>query len=217
MATLQNLGSRSGVPGVVIELVNAVFFSRVGRCQDSATHLNAARQLARELGDVNGEADADLVDAMLALERDQHARAIQHAERATGVAEGAQVDIMRARRLALAHLIAGVAEVRLGKMSAARTRLDRQRELDVAGDPIQGSWRRGLTAEIALAEGRVDDAEWGFRGAEYAPAIRSERAPSTRGSGNCGTVRTEIAEEAESAERLTERAQRGRDRRDVRS
>jgi tetratricopeptide (TPR) repeat protein len=49
MATLQNLGSRAGVPGAVIEMVNAVFFARIGRYHDAATHLDAARDLAREL------------------------------------------------------------------------------------------------------------------------------------------------------------------------
>jgi hypothetical protein len=33
----------------VIEMVNAVFFARIGRYHDAATHLDAARDLAREL------------------------------------------------------------------------------------------------------------------------------------------------------------------------
>jgi hypothetical protein len=106
------------------------------------------------------------------LERDHHARAIQQADRAARTSMRTQIDIMRARRAALAHLIAGIAEARSGRISAARSRLDIQRELDVGGDPIQRSWRQALGAEIALAEGRVDVAEAAFRDA----ATRSCRA-----------------------------------------
>ena len=43
-------------------------------------------------------------------------------------------DIMRVRRAAVAHLIAGVAEVRAGKLGAARERLAAQRTLDNSAD-----------------------------------------------------------------------------------
>ncbi len=37
----------------------------------------------------------------------------------------------------------------------------------MAGDDIQSSWLQGLTGEIALAEGKLDEAEQAFRAAEY--------------------------------------------------
>ena len=41
------------------------------------------------------------------------------------------------------------------------------REVDVSADPIQRSWRSALAGEIALAVGRLDEAEKAFRAAEY--------------------------------------------------
>jgi tetratricopeptide (TPR) repeat protein len=104
---------------------------------------------------------------MLALERGDHARAILRADRAARVGRDAPVEIMRVRRSAFALLVAGIADVRRGRLDAARARLDAERQLDTIGDDIQASWQQGLRGEIALAEGRLDEAEEAFRAAEY--------------------------------------------------
>jgi TolB-like protein/tetratricopeptide (TPR) repeat protein len=164
---LQTLGARGGVPAAVIHMLDALLGSRVGRDAEAVEHLDAARRLARERGDIEAQADADLIDASLAVERGDYTRAIQYADRARREGMRAGLDIMRIRRTAVAHLLAGIAEVRTGRLDAARGRLAEQRKLDGNTDSLQVSWRQALTAELALAEGRFEEAEKAFRAAEF--------------------------------------------------
>jgi tetratricopeptide (TPR) repeat protein len=167
LATLQNLGSRAALPTALIHLTHALISARVGRYNDAASDLDRARQLGRELGDMGTELDTDLFAAMLAVERGDNAHAIEYANLAAEVDARARVEIMRARRSALAQLIGGIAEIRAGRIDASRNRESAIRRLNASGDPIQASWQQALAGEIALAEGRLDDAESAFRAAEY--------------------------------------------------
>jgi tetratricopeptide (TPR) repeat protein len=169
LMTLQNLGQRAGVPPAVIHMLEGLAYSRVGRDAEAAEHLDTVRRLARQQDDVGTEADIDLIDAALAVERGQRARAIEYADRARTSATRTQLDIMRARRTAVAYLLAGMAESRAGRLAAAHRLLELQQKLDVGGDPTQVSWQRALAGEIALAEHRFDDAEAAFRAAEFQP------------------------------------------------
>jgi hypothetical protein len=74
---------------------------------------------------------------------------------------------MRTRRTALAHLLAAIAEVRQGRHDAARDRLEVLRALDPGADPMQAAWRQVLTAELALAERRLDEAQQAFAAGEH--------------------------------------------------
>jgi TolB-like protein/Tfp pilus assembly protein PilF len=167
LAPLHSLGASGGVPAAVIHLLDALICSRTGRDASAAAHLEAARQLSRQLEDPSVAADANLFAAMFAVEHGDHARAIALADRAGEPAADASADIMRVRRAAMAHLLAGIAEARTKRFDAARGRLAAQRKLDISGDRIQGSWQQMLAGEIALAEGRLDDAERAFQAAEY--------------------------------------------------
>jgi tetratricopeptide (TPR) repeat protein len=162
LATLQGLGSRAAVPAVFISMIEALFQQRVGRHRAASASLERARRVARELGDVGAEADADLFAAMLAVERGQRARALEYADRAARIGANATVDIMRVRRPSLAHLMAGIAEARAGRLAEARARLAAQRSLHTGGDDYQILWQAALEAEIALAEGRLDAADRAF-------------------------------------------------------
>jgi hypothetical protein len=71
------------------------------------------------------------------------------------------------RRVAIAELIASIADTRAGQLGAARDRLAAQGKLNISADRIQGSWQQMLAGEIALSEGRVDEAEQAFRASEY--------------------------------------------------
>ena len=168
LTKLQDLGSRAGVPAAMIHMADALFSSRLGRYADAASHLETAHGVARTLGDTGAQADADLFEATLAVERGRYARAVEYADRAARSGTGDQgIEIMRARRMALAHLIAGIAETRSRRIDAARGREAALRKLDVSGDAIQVSWQHALAGEIALAEDRLDDADKAFRAAEY--------------------------------------------------
>jgi TolB-like protein len=214
LTTLHTLGSGGGVPAAVIHLLDALLCSRIGRDADAAAHLEAARRLARELEDVTAAADADLFDAAFALERGEHARAVEHATRAATLAGGGTVDIMRVRRAAFAHLIAGVAEARAARIDAARDRLAAQRKLDVSADRVQGSWQQMLAAEIALSEGRVDEAERAFRASEYhiassfaiypAPVALANNFPFRDGLARTALARGDLARAGDVYRRLNQ-------------
>lgn len=167
LVTLQNLGPRAAIPPSVVHMLQAFLYSRVGRYDEAASHLDAARRGARAQGDSGAQADADLFGAALAFTRGEYDRAIFFAERAARAAPDAAFDIMSVRRASLAHLFAGVAETRAGRLDRARSRSEAQRKLDAGADPIQVSLTHALAGEIALAEGRLDDAERAFRASEY--------------------------------------------------
>lgn len=167
LRTLQKLGSQSAVPAAAIHALDALLCSRAGLHAKAADHVEEARRVAQQLGDAGAEADVDLVSATFAVERGQHTRAIEYANRSVTAASRPPSDIMNVRRAALAHLIAGLAEVRRGQLDAARRRMATLRTLNAGSDPIQVSWQHALTGEIALAERRFDEAESAFRASEY--------------------------------------------------
>ena len=167
LMTARNLGARGDVPPAFLHMVEALLQQRVGRYREASIHLDRARSIARDFADTGAQADIELFDAMLSVERGHYQRAIASAERAVDASTLGGVDIMKVRRSALAHLLAGLAETGAGRLNAARSRLALQQGLDVGGDPIQASFRHGLRGEIALREGRLDDAEAAFKAAEY--------------------------------------------------
>jgi tetratricopeptide (TPR) repeat protein len=167
LETLQSLGPRAAIPAPVVHLLQAFLYSHTGQYAEGARHLEAARRGAAARGDTAALADADLFEAAIAFARGRHPHAIEYADRTVRASGGEPIDIMRTRRAALAHLVAGVAETRAGRLESARVRAAALRRLDVSSDPIQVSWKQALNGEIALAEGRLDEAEAAFRAAEY--------------------------------------------------
>jgi serine/threonine-protein kinase len=216
LTTLETLGQRAGVSAVVLHELEALVCSRAGRSADAEAHLEAARHLAREQEDGEGEADAEIIEAALAVEQGQRGRAVAHADRAVALAPRTSLDIMRARRGSVAHLLAGIAETRAGRLDAARRRLQMQQQLDAGADPIQRSWQRALGGEIALAERRFDDAETAFRDAEYqvgssfaiypVPVAFGNNMPFRDGLARTAAARGEIARAVDLYRRLNEPA-----------
>jgi tetratricopeptide (TPR) repeat protein len=169
-ATLQTLGSRAAVPATIVHVVRGLVAARQERYREAADELAAARRLAVELGDLGAEADIDLFTALFAVEQGDYTRALMNAQRAARAGAQAPVEIMRARRAALAQLLMGTAYARSGDLTLARGRLAAMRDLDVNRDPFQQSWQRGLAGEIALKAGDIDEAERAFRDSEYQSA-----------------------------------------------
>jgi TolB-like protein len=170
LATLQTLGARAAVPRASVLVLRALLSAHQDGYAEATEHLAAARRVAVELGDVGAQADIDLFATLFAVERGDYPRAVVTADRAALAGARAPVEIMRARRSALALLLAGIADARRGRLDAARDRLAGLRALDVSADPFQQSWQRGLTGEIALASGDLDAAEQAFRESEYQSA-----------------------------------------------
>jgi tetratricopeptide (TPR) repeat protein/TolB-like protein len=170
LTTLQNLGSRAAVPAAIVHVARGLLAARQGRDREATDQLAAARRLAVELGDRGAEADVDLFAALFAVEQGDYPRAFTLAQRAARAGTQAPVEIMRARRAALAQLLIGIAHARSGDLDSARTRLATMRNLDESRDPFQESWQRGLAGEIALASGDLNEAERAFRDSEYQSA-----------------------------------------------
>jgi tetratricopeptide (TPR) repeat protein/TolB-like protein len=166
LATLRELGPRASVPPAVTRMVEALLYSRVGRYRAAAADLDAARRIARQQNDHALESSIELFEATFALERGELERSIGHAGRAA-LLGGDSPDIMSVRRSALAHLIAAVAEIRAGRPAGARRRASLLAALNNNGDPIQTSGQQRLAGELALVDGRFDDAEASFRASEH--------------------------------------------------
>ena len=62
---------------MTLHALEAIVASRAGRLSDAASHLAAARQLAREQQDEEAETDADLIESWWAVEAGRRARAVE--------------------------------------------------------------------------------------------------------------------------------------------
>ena len=167
MSKLRDLGPRAGLSAAANHLTNAFVRSRVGRYRDADDHIATAVRLARESGDVAGEADGYLFEAALALERRQVARALDAVRRAQRASSSVASGASGARQSALAHLIGGTVEARLGRIEAARAHHAAQQDLEADGDGIRLAWQQALAGEVALAAGDLPAADRAFPLAEY--------------------------------------------------
>src|SRR4029453_17857647 len=68
--------------------------------------------------------------------------------------------------LVLADLIGGIAEIRSGNVAKASTRLASQKARYDSDDRIESNWVAAMQGEVALAQGRYDEAASNFRAAK---------------------------------------------------
>jgi tetratricopeptide (TPR) repeat protein len=177
MSKLEELGSRAGVSAATVQLTSAFIRSRAGRYREADLRIGAGRRLAREAGDAANEAESWLVEAVLAQERGQTARAVEAARQAAGAAERVPAEALRTRFSSLAQLTGGIIEASAGRLESAAAHLAAQRRLNRGNDVVLESWERALAAQIALSEGRLADAEVDF-GAAEPPARLSGTVPN---------------------------------------
>ena len=112
-------------------------------------------------------------------------------------AETALADRKNHSLLVLADLIGGVAEIRAGTVGKAVARLASQKSRYDEDDPVETNWVAALEGEIALAQGRYDDALSRFKAAQQRVWLTLGRDASTVFATNSpsrdGLARVEMA------------------------
>jgi tetratricopeptide (TPR) repeat protein len=164
-----------GAPLTDILFTRAFLTSRLGRYTEAESLILRGIQMAERLRTPRRQANYELFTAMLALERRQHAKVLPAASRALEILERSTETVPvghRQRGALYAHMLAGVAEARSGRIDAARAREDSLSSLFDRWQQDQ-EWARGcLGGEIALAEGDLAGAEAAFLAGE--PQLKME-------------------------------------------
>ena len=156
--------------------VQAFLLSRVGRYREATMILDKKQIDAAKEGDAEAEASALLTSAWLAIEQKQYARALENVRAAERAATPLSQD-QKHPLLVLADLFGGVAEIRAGNVRNAEMRLASQTSRYDADSAIELNWNMALTGEIALAQGRYDEAASSIQGSteESVAAARTRR------------------------------------------
>ena len=157
--------TRSGLPTTETSSMVAFVLSRVGRYREAEEQLREGERDAERLQDPAILTRFFRLAALFALERRDYSHAVQHAKQAEDTAlkgpVGDRVDAMFG-----ALLVAGVTEIRMGRLDAARAQLDEQRNITTTRAPYHNWLYRCLEGEIALAAGDLAAAETAFSAGE---------------------------------------------------
>lgn len=171
--------------------VHAYLLSRVGRYRDAADALDKAQREAST--DTQVHANTLLTSAWLLVEQKQYARALEQVRAAESVLGSRGQDAF----LVLADLIGGIAEIRSGNLGNANVRRASQQTRYDRDERVESNWVAALEGEIALAEGRLEQAASSFRTAQSKVWLTLGRDASTVFAANPpsrdGLARVEIA------------------------
>jgi tetratricopeptide (TPR) repeat protein len=112
--------------------------------------------------DVEVDASALLTSAWMSIEQQQFAGALDKVRAAETVIAGRTNHSL----LMLADLMGGLAEIRAGNIGNASARLASQKARYTRAVAIEANWIAALEGEIALAQGRYDEAVSSFRASQ---------------------------------------------------
>jgi tetratricopeptide (TPR) repeat protein len=143
---------------------HAYLLSRVGRYREAGEALDKGMA---EDEDVEVGATALLTSAWMLIEQQQFARAIDRVRAAETVLAGRTNHSL----LMLADLLGGMAEIRAGNIGNASVRLAAQKSRYTSRVAVEANWMSALEGEIALAQGRYDEALSSFRAQQKAWTI----------------------------------------------
>jgi tetratricopeptide (TPR) repeat protein/predicted Ser/Thr protein kinase len=162
-------GEKGG--GAFYHAQEALVLTKLGRYAEAREHLQVVRKVLEKASseDRRPLVKLEIWTSAMAVQREQHPLAVEHAERAVRLIPHIPRKDHRKRFGVLSHLLAGVAEARSGRLAAARAHLEAQKDLDPSGE-VQRWWHGVLVGEIALAEGDPAAAEAAFVEAE--PALK---------------------------------------------
>jgi serine/threonine protein kinase len=152
--------------------IQAFLLSRVGRYREAAEVLDKGRG---ESDDAEVQANARVTSAWLLIEQKQHARALED----VGAAKKALANRSGHSLLVLADLIGGVAELRDGNVKSAASRLASLKTSLRGDDRVEANWVASLEGELALAQGRYDQAALSFNAAQKKAWMTLGRDAST--------------------------------------
>jgi len=160
--------ARDGLPLTRAHSLKAFLLSRAGRYREAEDYVRQSLREAASLKDEQGQADAELLSALIALEKGDYPRTRESAGRALRLPP--QLPDNRAPwRPAVAvsaHGLAGMAEVRAGNLSTARGHLESALKLHQPSRVAEKWLVRSLEGEVALAAGDLAAAETAFAAAE---------------------------------------------------
>jgi eukaryotic-like serine/threonine-protein kinase len=162
IATLEELGSRAGLPAPTIALAAAFFRSRLGQYDAAAERLAAAVRLARESGDAIGEADAYGLEAAIALERGQFGRVQTAVDRLRRTIAGRSADAITSARSTLADVLESAGSIAAGRLDTGDVRRVVATRPERARGALSARWQQMLAGEHALAAGDLVRAEERF-------------------------------------------------------
>ena len=145
--------------------LRGVILSRAGRYREAEQVLAEGQTQAAARGDVSRSGSLRLVVALLALERNDHARALRDipvaVKRFSGLPEH-----LGHLSLLLPRLLSGIAHIQAGRVGQAVAELEAQGRVPTGRTDVERSWRRSLEAEIALARGDLPKAATLFTASE---------------------------------------------------
>ena len=171
--------------------IHAYLLSRVGRYRDAADALEKAQRVASTDGEIH--ANTLLTSAWLLVEQRQYARALEQVRAAESALGGQEQHAF----LVLADLIGGIAEIRAGNVGNASARLASQRTRYDRDERVESNWVAALEGEVALAEGRLEQAASSFRASQTKAWLTLGRDTTTVFAANPpsrdGLARVEIA------------------------
>ena len=171
--------------------IHAYLLSRAGRYRDAADVLDKALRASAD--DAEAQANTLLTSAWLLLEQKKYPAALEQVRAAETALGGRGQDAF----LVLAHLIGGIAEIRAGNVANATSRLALQRTRYDSDERVQSNWVASLEGEVALAQGRHEQAASSFRSAQSKAWLILGRDTTTVFAANSpsrdGIARAEIA------------------------
>jgi serine/threonine protein kinase len=169
--------------------IQAFLLSRVGRYREAQAVLDKGRQD----DDVEVSANRALTSAWLLIEQKEYSQAIDE----VAAAQKALAERQNHSLLVLADLFGGVADNRSGNVKNASVRLEAQRARHDSAYAVESNWVAALEGEVALAQGRYDDARSSFKTAQRGAWLTLNRDASTVFAINLpsrdGVARVEIA------------------------
>ncbi len=159
LAENENVIAESGLPTTGNQFGWAFVLSRIGRYDEAEERLGKGIEQALGEGPSAIRAHLLFLAAQVAIERGDYEQAL---ENLTQSKEGLSGPYMKSREAMVAHLLAGVAKARSGKLDAARAHLGAQKEIHNPNDALGDFWLYALEVEIALADGDLEAAETAF-------------------------------------------------------
>jgi non-specific serine/threonine protein kinase len=162
--SLAMLGRYDAAPVDQAQL-RAVILSRVGRYREAEQVLAEGQTQSEARGDVSRSGSLRLVAALLAIERNDHVRALRDIPIAVKRFSGLSAHLGHIS-LVLPRLLSGVAHIRAGNLGQAVAEFEAQGRTYAGKSDVERSWRHSLEAEIALARGDLPKAASGFSASE---------------------------------------------------
>ncbi len=166
LAELEKILTRTDRPLTVTYFMKAFILSRVGRYREADEQIRQGIRSAKSLKHLERQGRFELFSALLALERGDYPRAVEAVSRAQEIIPQVPSKGQGNHMAVVAHLLAGAAEVRAGRLAAARAQLESASKLYDAGREGQNWWYRCLEGEIALAAGDLAAAGAAFSAGE---------------------------------------------------